>query len=187
MEFAGTHLVDPSFFLHDRPGHRVIARAIELMVDELAKNPFEVQGLQRLVDFGHTFSPTLEALTDYSMLHGDAVAIDMMLTAEISHRLGLLRASDLKRMHAVFRRLDLPFYSPVLDEGACLHAIAGAMLHRGGSMNLVVPTAIGEAAFVEDPEVIAPLLRPSLLSLCRRAEADPQPDDRVGTAWSRAS
>ena len=187
MEFAGIHLLEPGFFLHASRGHRIIARAIELMVDELAKNPFEVQGLQRLVDFGHTFSPTLESLTGYSMLHGDAVAIDMMLTAEISHRLGLLQASDLERMHALFRRLDLPSYSPVLDEGACRQAIASAMLHRGGSMNLVVPTAIGEAAFIEDPEVIAPLLRPSLLALCRRAEADPQPDDHVGTAWSRAS
>ena len=187
MESAGTQMVEPAFFLPDGSGHRVIARAIALMVEELAKNPFEAQGLQRLVDFGHTFSPTLEALTGYTMLHGDAVAIDMMLTAEISHRLGLLRTSDLERMHALFQRLDLPSYSPVLDEEACRQAIAGAMLHRGGSMNLVVPTAIGEAAFIEDPEVITPLLGPSLLALCRRAEAGPQPDDHVGTAWSRAS
>jgi 3-dehydroquinate synthetase len=120
-------------------------------------------------------------------LHGDAVAIDMMLTAEISHRLGLLGSTDLERTRALFRCLGLPTYSPALDERACRQAIANAMLHRGGSVNLVVPTTVGEGSFIADPDVLIPLLRPSLLAVRRRAEADPQPDENTGTAWSRVS
>merc|ERR1711871_1224160 len=65
---------------------RVLYLAIQTMLEELAPNLWE-DSLDRLVDFGHVFSLELEmaALFDEKLYHGEAVAIDMALSACLSY------------------------------------------------------------------------------------------------------
>ncbi len=139
--------------LHERfqapiGAREVIARSIQLMLEELQNNPFEDQGFERLVDFGHTFSPTLEARSRFSISHGEAVAIDMALSAAIGVELGLCPAPAARRIVTLLARLGLPVSSPLMDLALCREAILSTSAHRGGRLNLVVPTRIGAAAFV---------------------------------------
>jgi 2-epi-5-epi-valiolone synthase len=132
------------------PEHRdtVIARAVELMLDQLSGNCYEDQSLERLVDFGHTFSPRLEEVSGHQLKHGPAVAIDMALTCALGTELGLLSAADLETVLEVLIRLGLPVHTPLSTLETSLEAIAGAVRHRDGALNLVVPTGIGSATFV---------------------------------------
>jgi 3-dehydroquinate synthase len=50
------------------------------MVEELEQNIYEDRSYERLVDFGHTFSPLLESASQFRMTHGEAVAVDMELS-----------------------------------------------------------------------------------------------------------
>jgi 3-dehydroquinate synthase len=126
----------------------IIAQSIQLMLEELQQNPCEDRGFERLVDFGHTFSPVLEARSGFSISHGEAVAIDMALSSVIAAELGLCAPSAVRRFIALLARVGLPVGSPLLDLGTCREALRAASAHRGGRLNLVVPTQLGAATFV---------------------------------------
>jgi 3-dehydroquinate synthetase len=140
---------------------RVLALAIRRMVAELERNIFENVTYQRLVDMGHTFSPLLESESAFSIAHGEAVAIDMALSAAIGLHLDLLDASGFGRIVDLLCAIGLPVWSPLLTPALAQRALARARRHRGGLANLVVPTAIGSAMFLDLPDETA-LLRAAL-------------------------
>src|SRR5690606_33336226 len=88
----GAALLESAFASPPAPARRVLWLSIQRMLEELEQNPYEDRTYQRLVDFGHTFSPLLEAAYDFTLHHGDAVAIDIALSATIAEELGLLAA-----------------------------------------------------------------------------------------------
>ena len=76
-----------------------LRRAIELMLCELQANPFEEE-LARVVDFGHTFSPLLESVSEYRLNHGEAVAVDMAVSRGSPHGSGSCRPRSSSRSSA---------------------------------------------------------------------------------------
>jgi 3-dehydroquinate synthase len=131
---------------------KVLVMAIQLMMDELRPNLHEKE-LERLVDFGHSFSPMIEIESDHQILHGEAVAIDMGLSSRIAVRLGLMSEADCARVLALLQACDLPVYDEATCGAAKLHeALREMHLHRGRKINLVVPTGIGRADFVRTLE-----------------------------------
>jgi len=129
---------------------RVVRRAMHLMLDQLHTNLREYD-LARLVDFGHTFSPVIEMTSMHRVAHGEAVAIDMALSARIATLLGLLAESDADRIVSALAAIGLPVHdrqtcTPVLMDGA----LQSARERRGRRLNLVLPTGIGTATFVDD-------------------------------------
>lgn len=130
-------------------GHAVLRRSVWSMLDELRKNPFEDQTFERYVDFGHTFSPSLEAALGFDIQHGEAVAIDMALSAVVAKSLGLLAKTGCERILALLQRASLPIHSSALDLALCREGLAEAARHRGGCVNLVVPSGIGQAVFLK--------------------------------------
>jgi 2-epi-5-epi-valiolone synthase len=137
-------------------GEKIISRSIELMLDELEPNCYEDQSLRRLVDLGHTFSPAIEELSGYSISHGAAVAIDIALTCAIGVQLGLLDQSSCMQILEAFDVLRLPTSSHLCTVESMTRAMESTCAHRAGALNLVVPTTIGCATFVEEFNAIAP-------------------------------
>ena len=154
-------------------GRELLQRSIWAMLDELSTNPYEDQTYERLVDFGHSFSPALEGALGFDIHHGEAVAIDMALSATIALSLGLIAPDVWERILGVLRTASLPAFSPRLDVQLCRDALTEACRHRGGSMNLVLPAGIGRAVFLKDPrEVPDSLLEHSLGLLSSSAVAN---------------
>jgi 3-dehydroquinate synthase len=136
------------------------------MLEELKPNLYEDQTYERLVDFGHTFSPGFESTSGYTMHHGEAVAIDMALSAAIAAESGLLPVTSLERIVAALAKIGLPTWTPLLTIERCERSLAEAAHHRGGSVNLVVPTAIGHATFLRGrAQIPRSLLRRAISSL----------------------
>ncbi len=70
-------------------------------------------GERALLNFGHTYGHALETIGDYRQwLHGEAVAIGMVLAARLSHALGLADEIDSARLTALLSRLGLPTDRP---------------------------------------------------------------------------
>jgi 3-dehydroquinate synthase len=67
-------------------------------------------GRRALLNFGHTFGHALEAETGFgdALLHGEAVAIGMIMAFELSVRLKLCPAADADRVRRHFAAVDLP-------------------------------------------------------------------------------
>ena len=75
----------------------------------MAEDEFET-GVKALLNFGHTFGHALEAETGFgaSLLHGEAVAIGMIMALDLSVRMGLCSAENLYRATAHFMEIGLP-------------------------------------------------------------------------------
>ncbi|MFF9527362.1 sedoheptulose 7-phosphate cyclase [Streptomyces achromogenes] len=144
----------------------ILRTSMRLMMEELCPNLREHE-LARLVDFGHTFSPVVETAGDHRLEHGEAVAVDMALSAHLARLLGLADEETCDRVVRLLRRIGLP----VFDPGTCTpelmtQALRASWQRRGRKLHLVVPTGIGKAAFVEELEdVPADVLTAALTAL----------------------
>ena len=127
----------------------VFSRAIGGMLEELQPNLWEKK-LERLVDYGHSFSPTLEMRALPMLLHGEAVCIDMALTTVLAEGRGLLSSQDRERILDVMRRLRLPIWHPLCEPGLLGEALHDTVRHRDGLQRLPLPVGIGAACFVND-------------------------------------
>jgi 2-epi-5-epi-valiolone synthase len=174
LDRHGTSLIESRFQAPQPLGRWIVKRSIALMLEQLQQNPYENASLQRLVDMGHTFSPALEAASDFRISHGEAVAVDMALTCMIADALGLLRRSEAELFVTLLWQLGIPVFSPLLTVELCQAAARSAMAHRGGKLHLVVPTSIGSAQFVESEAVQESVLR-TALSRLRQLIADLAP------------
>jgi 3-dehydroquinate synthase len=104
-------------------------------------------GGRALLNLGHTFGHAIEAAAGYgSYLHGEAVAIGLLLATRLGAALGHLTEADVQRVATLLRRYDLP---TVLREPIATPDLLDAMARdkkvRQGSLRFVVPAAIGRA------------------------------------------
>jgi 3-dehydroquinate synthase len=134
---------------HAEVGQEVVARAVQGMLAQLEPNLWE-RDLSRLVDFGHSFSPTLEMHLLPALLHGEAVTIDMAISCALSYGRGLLSAAELCATLRTFTRLGLPVTHPSCTISLLDKALRSTMRHRGGKQRLPVPVRPGSAIFIED-------------------------------------
>ena len=76
----------------------------------VAEDERETGGRRVLLNLGHTFAHALEAEAGYSdrLLHGEAVAVGLVLAFELSARRGLCVPEDAARVRAHLRKLGLP-------------------------------------------------------------------------------
>ncbi|MEV6977354.1 iron-containing alcohol dehydrogenase [Kitasatospora sp. NPDC093806] len=148
LERHGHGLLDARFQT-PRVAAAVLGRAVHGMLQELQPNLWEHR-LERLMDYGHSFSPTLEMRALPELLHGEAVCVDMALTTAVARRRGLLDAQQAERILRLMRRLELPVWHPLLEPVTLAEALADTVRHRDGRQRLPLPSGIGAGVFVDD-------------------------------------
>ena len=120
-------------------------------------------GLRAILNYGHTLGHVVEALCGYgTWLHGEAVAIGMVVAGELSLELGLWGASEQRRQRAVIAAAGLPQQWPALDPGAVLQCLQGDKKVRDDKVRFVLPTGLGSVQIRDDVtpvQVLAALQR----------------------------
>jgi 3-dehydroquinate synthase len=91
---------------------QLIVRSVEIKSEIVGRDERE-QGPRKLLNFGHTLGHAIEALSDYSILHGEAVAIGMVEEARLGERLGITASGTASRLRAVLSRAGLPTSLPL--------------------------------------------------------------------------
>ncbi len=114
------------------------------------------QGERALLNFGHTFGHALEAERGYGdLLHGEAVAIGMVLAATLSARLGRAPVADAERLARLLSRFGLPVEPPRADADALLARMRLDKKNVSGRLRLVLWRGIGAAEIVADVDEAA--------------------------------
>jgi 3-dehydroquinate synthase len=115
------------------------------------------RGERALLNFGHTFGHAIEAVCGYGeVLHGEAVAIGMVLAASLSARLGRAPVADIERLAALLTRFGLPIAIPRgADTDALLARMRLDKKNVSGRLRLVLWKGIGEAEIVADVDETA--------------------------------
>lgn len=86
----------------------VIKQAVQTKADVVAKDEKE-HGLRAALNYGHTFGHVIEKETGYkTYLHGEAVAIGMVMANKLAQKLGLMSEEEVKAVQNVLEKYDLP-------------------------------------------------------------------------------
>ena len=144
----------------------VRAKAAVVQADE------KEQGRRALLNLGHTFGHALESAAGYDgrLLHGEAVAIGIIMAFDLSRRMDLCSRQDVERIERHFTSVGLPtraaFIEPKLETSvAKLIEIMGRDKKVSqGKMKFIVANGIGES-FISDAvpaNLVRDVLRDSL-------------------------
>lgn len=140
--------------------------ALLAMITRSVRNKAEIvmadikdQGERQLLNFGHTFGHALEAASGYEkILHGEAVAIGMLMAAELSMQRTGLSLADLNRIRSLINLCGLlPNSFSIPDSSKILAAMKHDKKIQNGKMRLILLKSIGEAisvANVSEEEVL---------------------------------
>jgi 5-deoxy-5-amino-3-dehydroquinate synthase len=85
-EMAKYHFLTGDDLLSMDEGER-IARCVEIKAEVVSSDERE-SGRRALLNYGHTLAHALEIETDYSIAHGEAVAVGLIYAAHLAHHLG---------------------------------------------------------------------------------------------------
>lgn len=112
----------------------------------------EEGGSRALLNFGHTFGHALETATGYrQLLHGEAVAIGMVLAARFSSALGWLPGAEVAALERLLAGFGLPVEIPAGIEGPrLLSLMRGDKKSSAGRIRLVLLRRLGEAVLSAD-------------------------------------
>ncbi|WNG47009.1 3-dehydroquinate synthase [Archangium minus] len=68
---------------------RMVKDARRLKESVCAQDPYELQGLRRVLNFGHTFGHVLESVSRFQLSHGDAVGLGMLCALDVGRAMGI--------------------------------------------------------------------------------------------------
>ncbi len=123
-----------------------VARSIEHKAEVVAEDEREA-GVRALLNFGHTFGHAIETRTGYTrFLHGEAVAMGMVVAARLSENRGLCPAGVTDRLATILHRLGLPVTMPAdLEAEALLQLMGLDKKHTSNVQRFVLLRALGDA------------------------------------------
>jgi len=139
---------------------RVIRRCVEIKAGVVAGDERETsaQGGRALLNLGHTFGHAVEAVAGYgTYLHGEAVAIGLVMAARLSAELGRCTDADAAAVERTVAAHHLPTrLSTPLPLDRLLDAMRRDKKVRGGKLRFVLQEGIGAARTSDDvPEEAA--------------------------------
>lgn len=134
----------------------LIARNIEIKCAVVERDPFERAGDRMILNFGHTIGHAVEQCCDYTLRHGECVALGMVAACRISESMGLLAADVVERVKHVLELAGLPTR---LTEPINVDRIMQTMMSdkkvRSGSARFVLLNSIGCPVIRDDiPESV---------------------------------
>jgi 3-dehydroquinate synthase len=123
----------------------LIARSIEIKASIVRQDERE-GGIRRNLNFGHTLGHAIESESGYSLLHGEAIAIGMVLEATLGESLGVTARGTATRLRDTLQKAGLPVASPKsLDANRILAATRSDKKAREGVVEYALIAEIGRA------------------------------------------
>jgi 3-dehydroquinate synthase len=124
----------------------LIQRSVECKAQVVAADETE-SGLRATLNFGHSFGHALEAITAYSeFLHGEAVAIGMVIAAGLSELRGLCPAGTAARLRRLLQAFGLPVELPAaISNSQVLAALQLDKKAVAGGLRLILLQEAGKA------------------------------------------
>lgn len=157
---------DPEFFfwLEDHAGllaardletmNYLIKRCAQLHMNHIAgDDPFET-GSARPLDFGHWSAHKLEQLSNFGVLHGEAVAMGIALDSTYSFLSGMLTEEKLQRILNLLAALSFDISNPYIQikdsDSPILKGLKEFQEHLGGKLTITLLTDLGTGIEVHE-------------------------------------
>jgi len=131
---------------------RAIRICCQTKADVVARDERE-GGVRALLNLGHTFGHAIETATGYgNWLHGETVAMGIVMAADLSSRLGLLDGDSARRIrHTLEQDYGMPVIPPAdITVEQYLDLMASDKKAEQGSIRFILLTSIGTALIKGD-------------------------------------
>jgi 3-dehydroquinate synthase len=140
----------------------VIERSVAIKCAVVTADPREA-GERKILNFGHTLGHAIEAESDYALRHGEAIAIGMVLEAQVGESLGVTERGTAARIADVLRAVGLPTETD-LDPARLLARTSTDKKKAAGRVEYALPACVGRCEPWSQPvpdEAILAVLRAS--------------------------
>lgn len=138
-----------------------IAKAVETKARVVEADEKE-QGLRAALNYGHTFGHVIENETHYeTYLHGECVAMGMMMANEVACELELMTPVEVKRVRAVLERYRIPLDYTIADVEKFYETFFLDKKSADDAITFILPRSLGEVEITHtvNPEVVKSVLR----------------------------
>lgn len=127
----------------------LIGRSIEIKAGVVVRDERE-SGVRKTLNFGHTIGHAIESESGYGLLHGEAVAIGMVLESALAERLGVAEGGTTRRVREAVERAGLPATRPsAIEPDRVVASTRSDKKARRGLAEFALPTRIGAMAGAE--------------------------------------
>ena len=128
----------------------IIRTCCQIKAEVVAKDEQEAD-LRRILNFGHTIGHAVEAVSEFSIIHGKAVAIGMVAAARIAVFKQLLSEKDFDRIYQILCDYDLPTEIPKdFDRNLIKKYLSTDKKIVSGKISYVLPNTIGDVVITSD-------------------------------------
>lgn len=136
-----------------------IKKSVSAKAAIVAADEQERSGVRALLNLGHTFGHALEAETGFgdALLHGEGVAMGMILAFRYSEAQGLCPAHQAEKIASLLTKANLPtrlLDCPIDCDG---QALVGHMMHdkkmSAGNLPFLLARGIGQAFLANDVDI----------------------------------
>ncbi len=132
-----------------------IYKAVETKARVVEEDEKE-QGLRAALNYGHTFGHVIENETQYeTYLHGESVAIGMVMANLLACDLGLMSVDELSRVKSVLECYGLPLSYEIADVDKFYNAFFLDKKSSDSSITFVLPRSIGNVVMIDTVDVNA--------------------------------
>lgn len=129
---------------------QAVRRSCEIKARIVAADERE-HGQRALLNLGHTFGHAIETAAGYGeWLHGEAVALGLLLAADLSQRLGYVGTTEVDRVRELLRRAGLPTEAPAIGAAKALELMGMDKKVLQGRIRLVLMRKLGEGIVTGD-------------------------------------
>lgn len=127
----------------------IIAQCVDIKAKIVGEDEFD-HGVRALLNFGHTLGHSVEMLSDFSIPHGEAVAIGMSAVTLACEKQGLCPFGTHKALVDLLKMHNLPYTAPFSLEKVC-EQCSGDKKMSGKGLSLIIVKEIGSAEIYTIP------------------------------------
>ena len=120
------------------------------------------KGLRAALNYGHTFGHVIENETAYTKyLHGETVAIGMVMANELAISLGQMQRDEAERIKSLLMKYDLPVAYPIADIESFYQAFFLDKKSSDTNVTFIVPEHLGGVQLRSDisKEIVTDVLK----------------------------
>jgi 3-dehydroquinate synthase len=131
----------------------MIARCAAIKAAVVMQDELETKGLRFFLNLGHTFGHAYESLSNYGLLHGEAVAIGMAKATRLAIRLAMTppeRETQLLSLYAPWQLPDEPPADMTFDAQQLLQKMRQDKKNRDANIRLILPDGPAGQVVVRD-------------------------------------
>lgn len=102
-------------------------------------------GLREVLNLGHTVGRAIETVSDYQLLHGEALSIGIVAEVKLAYKLGYVTENEVEAVVNLLERAKLPVAIPnYIDREALVKKLYTDKKVKNGNLRFVIQKGIGD-------------------------------------------